>query len=915
MSTVEDDHSIEEQSVLVEDVATANDVDESNYTAMEVDNQPDLQEHMETVHVNEESTNIVDATRIKSYPSGKELFHNFGDDLTDDVEWLERGTPFERFEETDSRTELQQERKTPKKLARKPKIKSARKIGEDEVPADLRKENAKLKLKEINLRKENAKLKKFLAQSRRQKRNITAVLQRRLIVSTKTKNVCKHTVDEFLAGQKCEEPLARTMIKLQLHKGSAEYTKEEKDLAKHMFFYSASGYSRIRKAGLNLPSDSSVRKWISETEIRPGFCEEIFSSIKQNLIKLPPSERECCLKFDEMSIKKFQEYSVKYDLIEGLVDVGPLGRHDESAVHVLLFCVDSINVKNPWRQIVAYFLTGKNSTHKEIVELTEVCLHKLKNVGASVKLITCDQGGPNRKAFSHWKISPEESSFTLNDDIYFASFDWPHLIKRLISQLRSHKFIYVNGEIIMSFQDLFDTWQFDRNLNSSNLLCHITYAHFYPNNFEAMNVKRAFQMLSARFAASISTAGQSGALKSTSWQASVHFVSKMNKVIDAMNVSRLNSWKGEKGLLSDYNTIPEQLLTAFIEWCSKWSTSEKKVIRPPCFHGMITTVKAILSAYRAVKESHPDFELATALCNQDSVEHTFGKIRGRGGFNRNPTARMVRLTLRHILSSGCIYGSSRGNVICAEASSLTHGASLAREIETNDIQLEEESILPVEMDTEDFDDNVIAAACEDISRYEEENSDDPLMNMTEQDSFDTRGTYERNAVAYFAGYISRYGYGKTKCDSCRERNMKTPMEGLNDNELYIQLREYEHEDEDGPEVQWLSRPTDEFANIVHLQLAALNSCFKKYWHHKDLKKKLLQICEKHVQDVHGHWFDQNDDCYPHRIQMLDFMLRVKVYSITKKNNNQGRERTNTVASRGAGDIKTKSQKLRNLKHL
>lgn len=125
----------------------------------------------------------------------------------------------------------------------------------------------------------------------------------------------------------------------------------------------------------------------------------------------------------------------------------------------------------------------------------------------------------------------------------------------------------------MSFYDLFATWQFDRKLNTSNLLNHITYTHFYPNNFKVMNVKRAFQMLSARFAAAISTAGQSNALKSFSWKASAEFVYRINKVIDAMNVYHLNNWKGEKGPLSDDNAMVDELLTSFIEWCSKWSIS------------------------------------------------------------------------------------------------------------------------------------------------------------------------------------------------------------------------------------------------------------------------------------------------------------------------------------------------------
>jgi len=150
-------------------------------------------------------------------------------------------------------------------------------------------------------------LKKLLIERKRKQENLTVMLKHRNIAIRKNKNVCKHSINELLDGKKCLKPVARTMIKLQLHKGRKEYTKEEKDLAKQMFYYSASGYSRMRKAGLNLPLESSVRNWISETEIRAGFCKEIFYKIRENLSKLPPSQRVGCLKFDEMSIKKFEE--------------------------------------------------------------------------------------------------------------------------------------------------------------------------------------------------------------------------------------------------------------------------------------------------------------------------------------------------------------------------------------------------------------------------------------------------------------------------------------------------------------------------------------------------------------------------------------------------------------------------------
>lgn len=328
---------------------------------------------------------------------------------------------------------------------------------------------------------------------------------------------------------------------------------------------------------------------------------------------------------------------------------------------------------------------------------------------------------------------------------------------------------------------------------------------------------------------------------------------------------------------------------------------------------MITTVEAILSTYHSIKQHYPYFKFATALCNQDSVEHTFGKIRGRGGFNRNPTARMVRLTLRHILSSGYIYGSDRGNVTCQETLSLTDGISIVRsEMENNNISLQEEFNCLMDMD--DDSDNLIAAAFEEITKDSEQNSD-YLDEITKSKEDLNSKAYERNAISYFAGYIARYGYKNTKCESCREKNLKTPMEELNDNEIYIQLCEYKHEDKNDPEIELLSRPTYLFLNIITLQLEAINSCYKTYWPFKDVKKKLFEICVKHVQRANEDWFDQNNECYAHRIQMLDFMLRVKIYAITKKHNNGGREEINTVTLGRSKEIKTKCQKLKNITHM
>ena len=128
----------------------------------------------------------------------------------------------------------------------------------------------------------------------------------------------------------------------------------------------------------------------------------------------------------------------------------------------------------------------------------------------------------------------------------------------------------------------------------------------------------------------------------------------MNNVIDACNAYSLNIKFGGKRPLSSNNSDLIILLTDFIEWCSRWSKSAITITQVPCFKGLSLTIRAILATYEKLSNRYEGFELATGLCNQDSVEHLFSKLRQRGRFNPNPTAKMIRLSLRHILSTGYI---------------------------------------------------------------------------------------------------------------------------------------------------------------------------------------------------------------------------------------------------------------------
>lgn len=72
--------------------------------------------------------------------------------------------------------------------------------------------------------------------------------------------------------------------------------------------------------------------------------------------------------------------------------------------------------------------------------------------------------------------------------------------------------------------------------------------------------------------------------------------------------------------------------------------SSKGLSRPPCFDGMLITLKSILNIYEEQKQIGFEFLLTNRL-NQDPIENTFASYSQRGGHNENPTVRTFRSTI------------------------------------------------------------------------------------------------------------------------------------------------------------------------------------------------------------------------------------------------------------------------------
>lgn len=322
-------------------------------------------------------------------------------------------------------------------------------------------------------------------------------------------------VDDWFKKHNVDTPMARTIVLLQMRNKCKPYTQAEKNFAQQFYYYSASAYSHMRDLGFKLPSVKSVNRWVSQTKMDPGINCCIMESLEKRLSKLKPCEKVGGVKFDEIFIRSKEEYNKFTDVVEGLVDFGGGWRRNERAKHILVFFFDSINGGKPYREFIGYYCTGKGgASASELKKVLDSVLDALKKIGADVRVIACDQGANNSKLYKDYlgfsvdsALNGDVQYYQAHDKKYILTFDFPHLIKRLVYALRKHKIIWdTNGKILVDFYDFVKVYQYDRLVKTSRALPKITHTHIAPNNFQSMNVKRAFQLLGGAYAAAIRVA-------------------------------------------------------------------------------------------------------------------------------------------------------------------------------------------------------------------------------------------------------------------------------------------------------------------------------------------------------------------------------------------------------------------------
>lgn len=163
-------------------------------------------------------------------------------------------------------------------------------------------------------------------------------------------------------------PLTRSFFMSQLRAAKRlpkgrRWTLHEKLTAVSLLKRSPRSYELLRRF-LSLPSPTTLNRLLSKVPFHPGINEHLFQHLGRCLATLKEEERMCSLVFDEMSIREHVQYNFSFDGIDGIVDLGDLGRKGKIANHALIFMAQGVVGK--WKQPVAYYFTQGNICSEEL---------------------------------------------------------------------------------------------------------------------------------------------------------------------------------------------------------------------------------------------------------------------------------------------------------------------------------------------------------------------------------------------------------------------------------------------------------------------------------------------------------------------------------------------------------------------
>lgn len=702
------------------------------------------------------------------------------------------------------------------------------------------------------------------------KRSTIAKLKKQRVAN---KNKIISNTHKFFNKVKFSSKNSRYLVSMQiLHKKRKPWSENEKKIAMSIYYKSPSTYKHMRKIGIVLPGDSTIRRWLKSIDYLPGFVGEYIRQIKLKVSTMSYTDKKCVILLDEMAISKCIEYNKTIDLIEGFQDLGSLGRSSKFAKHALMVMVRGLY--NNWKFPLCYFLSNNGVKGDDLLILIKDCVDNILNVGLLPLAIVCDQGAQNRKLFSLLNGTESNPITEIHDQKLVLIYDIPHLIKSIRNNLLTGD-IQLN-KILITFEDIKKTYKINVCSETARAMCKISPIHLNPNPFQKMSCKLALQIFSNSTSAAIKTCIHTGELQSKTAMDTANFVLEINNTFDACNSKNLYDVNLNKRPMNVNNThIFHQLRKTISTFqnAKKISHKNKKQSVPPCFTGIIWSLTAIISLYESEQEDistnteqDPNkYFLLTNRLNQDPLENMFSIIRQKNGYTRNPSAKMIRSCFASICSFSLMKASEKCNCEVDEDNFLTLDVLGESEVVKNACQSEMNTTNLTEDNNE-----VLDKSFQSVDNSNENCSESELEN----DKLNV--TLEECSISYFAGYLAKRCIDNFQCENCKQVLVNNEIYN-NSNEILIMYKTFEQIDFFGNE--GLKKPSTWLIKICKISLNIFKTTFKTIISEPRIMTKMFDLI---LIKLNKKNIDFNESpCKEHYLYIIKLLLVIRIYKACK----------------------------------
>lgn len=288
------------------------------------------------------------------------------------------------------------------------------------------------------LAKKNTRLNEMILKMRKELKRNRAVIRslKKSNSNIKSKPI---NINTFFKVTPFPSANSKALMSMQiLHKKRKPWSNSEKKISLSLYYKSPSTYKYMRRNGINLPGESTVRRWLNTINFQPGFSVPYLEQIQLKISDMSLYEKKCVIMLDEVSIMKAVEYNKFLDLIEGIEDLGPLGRTDKIGTHASVIMVRGL-YKN-WKFPLSFFFTGSGIKGNDLVLIVKESVKHIINAGLVPTSIVCDQGTQNRRTFSLLGGTEDKPYTTICEQKLFLLYDMPHLVKSIRNNLLNGNF-------------------------------------------------------------------------------------------------------------------------------------------------------------------------------------------------------------------------------------------------------------------------------------------------------------------------------------------------------------------------------------------------------------------------------------------------------------------------------------------